>query len=320
MKKSTKIWLVIAAVLVLIGCFIFVGVMAMLKWDFTKLSTNQYETNFYETVDEFSNVSVETDTARLTFETSDDGKCRVECFEESNAKHSVSVEDNTLVIKCINNKSWYDHIGINFGTPKITVYLPETQYATLSVHANTGDFKLPAYFSFECIDISLSTGDIDCFASASEQIKIRTSTGKIKIQNVSAGSLDLSTSTGRITASNVTCAGDAIFKVTTGKVTLTDLTCKNLSSTGNTGDASLYNVIVKEKLTIARTTGDVRFEHSDAGDILVKTDTGSVTGSLLSDKVFLVQTNTGDIDIPQTASGGKCEIRTDTGDVRISVE
>ena len=45
MSKITKIWLIIAASFVLIGCIIFGGVMTMLKWDFTKLSTDKYETN-----------------------------------------------------------------------------------------------------------------------------------------------------------------------------------------------------------------------------------------------------------------------------------
>ena len=48
MGKSVKIWLIIAASLVLIGCIAFGGVMAMLKWDFAKLSTAKYETNDYE--------------------------------------------------------------------------------------------------------------------------------------------------------------------------------------------------------------------------------------------------------------------------------
>ena len=39
MKKSTKVWLLIAACLVLVGSLLFVGVMTMLKWDFSKLST-----------------------------------------------------------------------------------------------------------------------------------------------------------------------------------------------------------------------------------------------------------------------------------------
>ena len=47
MKKATKILLMIAASAVLLGLIIFAGVMTVLKWDFTKLSTTKYETNAY---------------------------------------------------------------------------------------------------------------------------------------------------------------------------------------------------------------------------------------------------------------------------------
>jgi len=50
----------------------------------------------------------------------------------------------------------------------------------------------------------------------------------------------------------------------------------------------------------------------------IKTDTGNVTGTLLSEKVFLVETDTGRINVPRTTAGGVCEITTDTGDVLLS--
>jgi len=63
----------------------------------------------------------------------------------------------------------------------------------------------------------------------------------------------------------------------------------------------------------------VVFEGCDAGEIYVDTDTGDVSGTLLSDKVFIVKTDTGKIDVPNSISGGRCEIETDTGDVKISI-
>ena len=58
----------------------------------------------------------------------------------------------------------------------------------------------------------------------------------------------------------------------------------------------------------------------DGGQILIKTDTGKVSGSLLSDKVFIIETDTGRKDYPKTTTGGKCEITTDTGDIIITIE
>ena len=320
MRKTAKIWLVIAASLVFVGLIMFAAVMSEYKWDFSKLSTGKYETNTYEISEEFSNLSMNTDTADIIFALSDDGKCRVECYEEEKAKHSVAVQENTLVIKMIDEKSWYDYIGINFGSPKITVYLPKAEYASLFIKESTGDIEIPKNFKFEGVDISLSTGDVNFFASASKLIIIKTSTGNICVENTSAGTLDLSASTGRITVSNVICGGDANINVSTGRTNLNNIECKNLTSSGDTGNISLNNVIAAEKFSIKRNTGDVRFDGSDAAEILVETDTGDVTGTFLSEKTFFVETDTGSVDVPESITGGRCEITTNTGDIELDIQ
>ena len=73
------------------------------------------------------------------------------------------------------------------------------------------------------------------------------------------------------------------------------------------------------KFLIKRSTGDIRFDNSDATEIFVETDTGNVTGSLLTDKVFITQTDTGNVNVPKTVTGGRCEITTDTGNIKIIV-
>lgn len=64
----------------------------------------------------------------------------------------------------------------------------------------------------------------------------------------------------------------------------------------------------------------MRFDRADASEIFVRTGTGNVTGSLLTDKVFLTQTDTGTVEVPQTITGGRCEIRTDTGDIELKID
>ena len=323
MRTRTKVWLIIAASLVLIGCILFAGVMTTLQWDFMELATVKYETNTYEISEAFDGISMNTDTADIAFMFSDDGNCRVECHEEGNAKHSVTAEDGTLTVELIDERSVYDfigYIGLNFGSPKITVYLPKSEYTNLLINGDTSDIEIPNDFTFKDVDISLSTGDIDFCASASEKIKIKTSTGDICAENISVGSLDLTVSTGKVTVSDVNCEGNITVGVSTGKTYLTDIVCKSVMSSGNTGDIYLNNVIATETFSIERSTGDVRFDGSDATEIYVKTDTGDVTGSLLTDKVFITQTDTGNVDVPKTVDGGRCEIITDTGDIKVDVQ
>lgn len=319
MSKVSKIWLIIAIFLTLIGCIIFGGVMSVLNWDFTKLSTIKYETNNYEINENYKNVSIITDTADIKLVPSEDSKTSVVCYEQKNMKHTVLVEEDTLLIEINYTRKWYEYIGINIGSPKITVYVPKAEYGALSVKTDTGDVKIPNDFKFQSIDIKVSTGYVESLATASDIIRIKASTGDIKVENVSANGLDLSVSTGIVTVSNVTCENDIKIKVSTGKTNFVNSNCKNVISSGNTGDITLENVICKEKLSIKRSTGDVKLNGCDAGELFIKTDTGDVKGSLLSSKVFIVESDTGRIDVPKTMTGGKCEISTDTGSIKITV-
>ena len=319
MKKATKVWLITAAALVLAGCILFAGVMSVLGWDFKRLSTVRYETNLTEVSEAFSEISVTTETADVTFLLSDDGKCSVECYEAENAVHSVRAADGVLTIELNDQRSWQDHIGVYFGSPAITVRLPRAEYDALRVSQSTGKVTVPEVFSFGRADISAGTGSVSFSAAARETVKIRTSTGDICVENTAVGGLDLSAVTGRVTVSDVKCAGDAVIGVSTGEVCLTDAACRSLVSSGTTGDILLERVAAAEKLSIERSTGNVRFDGSDAAELFIRTNTGNVAGSLLTDKIFLTQTDTGDVEVPQTAAGGKCEIRTDTGEIKMEI-
>lgn len=319
MSKQVKIWLIVATVLVTIGLVMFVILMEVCNWDFTKISTIEYVTNTYELEEEFDNISINIDTTDIVFLKSNDNKSRVVNYEQKNIKYYVNVKNNTLIIDEVDERKWYEYIGISFNNPKISIYLSEDEYDMLSIEESTGDIVIPKDFMFENIDILTSTGDVENYASTKETIKIKTSTGDICVKDVSSGKLDLSVSTGDITILSITCENDVKISVTTGDVKLTDILCKNVISSGDTGNIFLKNIIAEEKFSIIRSTGDVKFDSCDASDIFVKTDTGDVNGSLITDKVFITQTSTGSVDVPKTITGGKCEIITSTGDIKLDI-
>ena len=281
MSKNTKKWLFIATSFIIIGCIIFGGVMMILNFDFRKLSTVKYEENKYIIGDEFRNINIDTNTADIKIEPSYEEECKIVCYEEEKVKHTVKVVNDTLQISVSDQRKWYDHIGVSVDNTKITVYLPKN-------------------FVFENISIKASTADI-------------------KAENLNVGRIELSVSTGDITLNSINCENEVDVSVSTGKTKLTDVFCNSLFSSGSTGDISLDNVIANREISINRSTGDVKLNRCDASALLIKTDTGDVNGSLLSDKVFITQSDTGRIDVPKTVTGGKCEITTDTGDITIIV-
>ena len=294
--------------------------MTMYKWDFKKLSTVKYETNSYEINESYQNISVCTDTADVVLVPSEGKKSEVVCYEHKHVKHSVSVKDDTLVIEAVDTRKWYEYIGIDFSVPKITIYIPQAECGALSIKTDTGAVKVPESFKFKSAEITVCTGDVTNKASVSEDLRIMTSTGDICVQNISVRNVELSVSTGKIAARSVTCNGDIGIEVSTGDALLADVSCKNLSSRGSTGDLSMEHVVAADRLSIERNTGDINFDSCDAADIFMKTSTGKIAGSLLSDKVFITHSDTGSIDVPKTITGGRCELTTDTGNIKIEIK
>lgn len=100
---------------------------------------------------------------------------------------------------------------------------------------------------------------------------------------------------------------------------MTNIKCTDLTSRGSTGNIVLTGVAADGKIHLERSTGNIALDGCDAAGIFLKTTTGNINGRLLSDKIFTVESHTGKIEVPQTVTGGKCDITTDTGDVKIEI-
>lgn len=321
MKKSTKILLITASAFVLAGLMVFAVAMSMVNWDFDRLNNLKYETNTYVIKEKFDHIHIESKTDDIIFRLSDDGTCKVVCYEQEKMKHLAEVNEKTLEISVNDTREWYEHIGLfSFDSAQTTVYLPKKSYNSLSINTSTGDIEMPGDFIFNSISITGSTGDVNCNASSNELTKIDLSTGNMTINGASSGKMQLCATTGDIRVESILCKGDLSVDVSTGKVLLSDVKCNSFNSGGSTGDIDLKNLIASQTFSLERSTGDIILDGCNAEELFIKTDTGDVTGTLLSDKVFITDTSTGNISVPKTITGGKCEITTSTGDIRISIK
>ena len=222
------------------------------------------------------------------------------CTEPKNITHDVQVQDGKLIISSADARKWYEHIfAFSFVNPKVTIYLPEEEYSSLQIDTHTGDVVIPEGFTFDTLTVSGDTSDVTC-ASVSNDLSVKLSTGNVRIASPVADNIDIVTSTGDISFYSVASQGSVSVSTDTGDITLTD-------------------TLADGSFQIKSSTGNVKFEGCDAAAITVKTSTGDVTGTLLTDKLFVIQTSTGDVNVPKTTSGGKCEITTSTGDIRIGI-
>ena len=279
------------------------------------INTNDADVNLIPTHSEEASVSIKNDEKKIY--------------------HNVPVDDGTLKIDLSGKKKFYDYINLNFKEKEINVYLPEREYAAITVKGDTCDVEIPGDFTFASVDVDVSTGDTECSASVSDfinvnastgdvelenlttkNVSIKVSTGDVELKNLTADSIFVKTSTGEIEASGLNVTGALSTKVSTGKIKLSDVNCNSFTSDGTTGNVTLTRFVAAELIDIKRSTGDVKLYDSDAGEITIETDTGDVTLELRTEKVFVVRTDTGKINVPETVTGGKCKVTTDTGDIK----
>lgn len=320
MKTATKIILIVAACLVLAGIAVTVAVLASNSWTLPSFGGSELITRNCDIPEEFQNITIHAETEDIQLLRSDDGSCRVVFCEYEDQRHTAVVESGTLTIRTESEGKWNAHLSLlSQEGPGIKLYLPSDAYAALQIDAGTGEITIPGDFRFDSVDVAASTGSVHCGASVSGQMAIALSTGDMQLEDLSAGDLLLAVSTGRVDLRSVNCTGNVNVSVTTGKATLSGIRCRNLSSSGTTGTISLQDVIAGEKITLERSTGDVNLLACDAAELSIKTDTGDVTGTLSSDKVFFATSDTGKVVVPKTTTGGVCEITTDTGDIHIDI-
>lgn len=184
------------------------------------------------------------------------------------------------VLKIREVQKWEGGFGIDMEEPTLTLYLPKDQYAALKLMVDTGDIRVPKIFTFDRVQIGSDTGDVDFQAGVTGQAQFKTDTGTVKAVGVS---------------------------------------CGNFTAESDTGEILLENVIASGTLDVTSQTGDVRLKECDGAEIYITTDTGDVKGTILTEKVFLTETDTGEVNVPKSLTGGRCEITTQTGDIDIMI-
>lgn len=238
MKSRTKIWLIIAASLFLLGGTLFTVAMTTMNWDFSKLSISNYETNTHEITKTYQNISITTDTANIRILPSADGKTQVVCHELDNANHTVTVENGTLTIRLNDTRPWYERIVIGFGSPTVTVYLPDRAYGDVAIHAVTGDVQL-SDLQLESLSIQAVTGDVSLEnVIAAQHFTFLLTTGDVRFDGCDAAEISIRLTSGDVTGSLLTEKSFEI-KQTTGHVDVPSTTGGSCQITVTTGDIQL---------------------------------------------------------------------------------
>ncbi len=309
------------AIPIVVGSLLLIGGGALFGVAVYKSSKNStIETKEYKEEDlgVFNKFDIDLTIADLEFKKANEVKVVVN--ETKYDTHDVSVADGTLLIKGKNTRKWYEHLfNWNwFDKVSVTVYMPEGEYDALKVESSTGDIVVPADFTFASFEAKASTGNITSKAKVTNNVDIKVSTGNVSLESVTAKNITVNSSTGNINLKNNTVSEKINIDSDTGNIRLDNVTCNDYYSHSDTGDVNFVNTNVTNKVEIKNGTGYVKFVASDADTLDIKTSTGDVNLELNTAKIVQADTKTGRKNVPVSVTGGLCEIKTSTGDIKVS--
>lgn len=321
MKKGKLIAVIIAVVLIVIGCTISFCSLAYVDFDMKHFNNFKYVSSTYDITEPFEDISIDTGSIDVNFVPSKDNRCKVECKETDKQSHYIHVENNTLMIEEENTGDWFDniHIGFYWENTHIDVHLPENIYNNLYISGRSGNIYIPDNFSFNKADITISSGEVNFAGDVKNDLSVSATSGDIKLINVKAQNIESSITSGDIECYDLLCYNRMNMSATSGDISLERCNSDYFYSKVTSGDTELDECNIGLDMSIEAKSGDIDIYRCDAQTLDLESKNGDITGVLLTDKIFYAESQNGDVDIPRTMSGGRCEAHTKNGDIEFTV-
>lgn len=292
------------------------GTAAESKSALNALDTRNLQARSYTVDEEFSSVKIVESSSNVYILPTKDKTCRVECYEGEKTHYDVRVENDTLNITRRDRHNFIE-FGI-FSEAPLTVYLPENEYDAIDVSTASGDVEFGGAFTADKVNIDTASGDMSVSSLSCKKLTADGASADIELNNVDCEELSARTTSGEIELADIR-AREVSAKSTSGDIDLRSVRAGSLKTTTTSGEMELENVLVDGKMSLESTSGDIGLERCDAAEFKISSTSGSVYGSLLTGKTFIAHSTSGDIDIPRTDNGGRCEVSTTSGDITLFV-
>lgn len=300
MRFGKKIAILVAVLCVGIGLLLVLGAMVATGFDFGRMNTLHFVTNTYTVHDTFTNISIKDAECDVRLVLTEGGTCTVECRESDKIYNTVAVENGTLTVRRVDSRRWYEHIGVYWwGKMEVTVYLPQAEYNSLSAVSVSGNVEIPEGFSFQKAEARSTSGSVRFAAAVEGDLYVKTVSGSVRVEGAAPKTLTVQS--------------------TSGRLTLTDVTCQSMEAESTSGSIVFSDTLASGHMRIKSVSGAVELRRCDADTLWIKTTSGRVWGTLLTEKIFITNTTSGRVNVPQSASGGKCEVKTTSGSIEFKI-
>lgn len=190
---------------------------------------------------------------------------------------------------------WIDHAPLDIGG-KLTLYLSEKEYDSLTVRTASGELLVESGLSFQSVVLNSVSGEIDVQKiTGLKDLLLSSTSGDISAKETEVASDFLASSvSGEISVRDMNVAGKAGFSTTSGSILLKD---------------SLFH-----EAKIDTTSGKVLLDEIQSETCTAETVSGDVRGTIDADTKVLTKTVSGDVRVPN-GSKGDWSVKTISGDI-----
>ncbi len=315
-----KTVLIIAAIILIIGA-ILVGVGCVLLQKNPPKNTNVVTvTKEYHIGEAPKQINVDSTVSCVEILPIEGDEWRVECKEKENLHHTIELANGVLTIKQIDNRRWYEHIGIFSGLQplSIIVYLPAQTYESLCIDSTSGSIQVAENFVFSSANLKNTSGFIAMSASVEGDLTVKNTSGSITVDGNVSGNLSANNTSGSIRILGGV-NGNLAVKNNSGRIEVKDATPLNVQIGNTSGGIRLENVICQGEIKVANTSGFIDLERCDALSFDLHTTSGGIRGSILTAKTFDCKSTSGGVHTPNDGNGGTFRARSTSGGINITV-
>lgn len=321
MKKSTVVILIVALCLFIAGVIVCGSVFLMSGFDFLNKEPVSYTEKEETITEDFVNIEVEALSGNIElFPTSSD-ECVVEYADSEDVTFKVDVEGDTLKVIRDDTRKWYEFIGVDFNKEYVKVYLPQGVYEDITL--NTASGKIVVNDGLSCYDLKAESlsGSIRAYAVTAEgTITLNSTSGAVVADTIVAKDMKTEATSGKTTLGNIGVSDKLEVKGTSGKIEISQVNCNSVSVENASGAIILSDVIAESSFDVECVSGKIQLLGCDADNLEIDNVSGSVSGTLLSDKVFDASSTSGRVKVPDTTQGGVCKVRTTSGSIDIDIK
>ncbi|MBQ1272255.1 MAG: DUF4097 family beta strand repeat protein [Clostridia bacterium] len=315
--KKAAIYLTVSFVLMLGGALL---VLLFLPTVIEEAGATMKFTEKTETISEsVSKITADVSWGTVEFLPSEDGTCTVTREEKKDVTFAVSVNDGSLKIVMQDSRPWYNRL-FTFRSPTVTVRLPKGTYEALTVRTSSGKITVADGFTFSTATVTATSGDVR-YCSDGGNLNLSATSGEVELNGVSAETLQAKVSSGDLVVNSVT-AKRLTLSGSSGSIYVNDAALsESLSVKLSSGTVTLAKTVSKGDFSATVTSGGVYLDRCDGKKIDIKTTSGSVRGTLLSEKIFNAKATSGSVRVPDSTPNaqGICNINTTSGSINISL-